>query len=543
MVRIFGYQTDGLLGVELFIASLLLTILAIIILYRYFRLSKYFPLSTFVTIIGFIIGIIIVYTYTGDALPSLSRSLINYLVTPPILFNTGYFLKSNFFFENIVEIFILAFVNTLFNILIIGGIFYALQPLFRLEFRLEDIFLYATCLSSVAPTSVLEVFTQEHVDNSLYILVFGESALNGVVSLTLYEVFFALGEESDQSAVLVPIGIGRFLVYAVGGVLIGILILMALMWGMKQARFVPYLNVIGPYLIGFSSYALAGALYFSPSVAILVSGMLLSRYNELNMKTDVRDAFQTFAKGLGLIMQCVLFMLFGVVSYGVIVQSVKQGHFDWALVIATIIGCLVVRFITICGLIPLINIYRSHHKILKHRKGLITMSERIMLSIAGVRGAMSILLLFNVPSSIPQAVRSSMLSAAAIEIIFSIIIQGGTLQLWVRVFYKGHRSLAIFDNNRKIRHKHTLPHFHPHLVEKQHEFDEDEMSLIIAQRVISQPLEILVNGADAIRGVGGFSNTRFHEAVGLIDKIFYNSIVRPKKKKNRTEKDKCDGIN
>lgn len=86
-----------------------------------------------------------------------------------------------------------------------------------------DIFLFASLISAVDPVAVLAVFEEIHVNEILYIVVFGESLLNDAVTVVLYhmcEVYSQIGIENINMTHLVSGGT-NFLVVALGGTIIG----------------------------------------------------------------------------------------------------------------------------------------------------------------------------------------------------------------------------------------------------------------------------------------------------------------------------------
>jgi NhaP-type Na+/H+ or K+/H+ antiporter len=57
----------------------------------------------------------------------------------------------------------------------------------KLPLGLVDCFLFGALLSATDPVTVLAIFSDIGVDNTLYALVFGESVLNDAVGIVLYE--------------------------------------------------------------------------------------------------------------------------------------------------------------------------------------------------------------------------------------------------------------------------------------------------------------------------------------------------------------------
>ena len=92
---------------------------------------------------------------------------------------------------------------------------------------LLDTFLFSSLISAVDPVAVLAVFEEIHVNEILYIVVFGESLLNDAVTVVLYHMFEKYSEMGISNIEITDYvnGFLSFLCVALGGVFVGMLTL------------------------------------------------------------------------------------------------------------------------------------------------------------------------------------------------------------------------------------------------------------------------------------------------------------------------------
>lgn len=151
----------------------------------YHKLPTIVPESCLLIMVGLLLGGII-FGVDEKSPPAMKTDVFFLYLLPPIVLDAGYFMPTRPFFENIGTIFWYAVVGTLWNSI---GIGVSLFGICQIEaFGLRDItllqnLLFGSLISAVDPVAVLAVFENIHVNEQLYILVFGESLLNDAVTV------------------------------------------------------------------------------------------------------------------------------------------------------------------------------------------------------------------------------------------------------------------------------------------------------------------------------------------------------------------------
>lgn len=151
----------------------------------YHKLPTIVPESCLLIMVGLLLGGII-FGVDEKSPPAMKTDVFFLYLLPPIVLDAGYFMPTRPFFENIGTIFWYAVVGTLWNSI---GIGVSLFGICQIEaFGLSDItllqnLLFGSLISAVDPVAVLAVFENIHVNEQLYILVFGESLLNDAVTV------------------------------------------------------------------------------------------------------------------------------------------------------------------------------------------------------------------------------------------------------------------------------------------------------------------------------------------------------------------------
>jgi solute carrier family 9 (sodium/hydrogen exchanger), member 3 len=83
------------------------------------RLSKMFPESCLLIVVGVVIGVLLFHTSSVHVSPLTPDTFFLYML-PPIILDAGYFMPNRLFFDHLGTILLFAVVGTIFNVTTIG---------------------------------------------------------------------------------------------------------------------------------------------------------------------------------------------------------------------------------------------------------------------------------------------------------------------------------------------------------------------------------------------------------------------------------------
>ncbi|XP_050351495.1 sodium/hydrogen exchanger 3 isoform X5 [Nymphalis io] len=414
-VEFHRVETPFLIGVWIFFASL-----AKIGFHMAPKLSKMFPESCLLIFVGVLIGALLLSTHSVHVQPLTPDTFFLYML-PPIILDAGYFMPNRLFFDHLGTILLFAVVGTVFNTLTIGASLWACGQtgMFGCTTPLLDMLLFGALISAVDPVAVLAVFEEIHVDEVLYIVVFGESLLNDAVTVVLYHMFEAYTEMGASRLVYTDFlaGFASFLVVAIGGTCIGVI------WGFGTGlvtRFTNEVRVIEPifiFVMAYLAYLNAEMFHMSGILAITFCGITMKNYVEGNISHKSHTTIKYTMKMLSSSSETIIFMFLGV-------ATVNNNH-DWNtwFVLLTIVFCSVFRIIGVYIFSAVANKFRLHK---------LNTVEKFVMSYGGLRGAVAFALVLLID---PEVVKlQPMFVTTTIAVIyFTVFIQGITIKPLVKI--------------------------------------------------------------------------------------------------------------
>ncbi|XP_014474637.1 PREDICTED: probable Na(+)/H(+) antiporter nhx-9 isoform X2 [Dinoponera quadriceps] len=408
-------ETPFVIGIWIFFASI-----AKIGFHMTPKLNKIFPESCLLIVVGVVVGVLLFQASSVHVSPLTPDTFFLYML-PPIILDAGYFMPNRLFFDHLGTILLFAVLGTIFNTMSIGMSLWLLgkSGVFGFETPLLDMFLFSALISAVDPVAVLAVFEEIHVNEILYIVVFGESLLNDAVTVVLYHMFETYSEMGASRIIYTDVlsGLASFLVVAIGGTIIGII------WGFATGfvtRFTHQVRVIEPifiFVMAYLAYLNAEIFHMSGILAITFCGITMKNYVEANISHKSHTTVKYTMKMLSSSSETIIFMFLGV-------ATVNNAH-NWNtwFVVMTIVFCSVYRAVGVIVLTALANQFRLHK---------LDKVEKFVMSYGGLRGAVAFALVLLIdPKHVP--LQPMFVTTTIAVIYFTVFIQGITIKPLVRI--------------------------------------------------------------------------------------------------------------
>uniref|UniRef100_A0A8C8CA51 Sodium/hydrogen exchanger n=1 Tax=Oncorhynchus tshawytscha TaxID=74940 RepID=A0A8C8CA51_ONCTS len=409
-------------------------------------LTRVIPESGLLICIGWVLGGII---YGADKVQTfrLQPFTFFFYLLPQIVLDAGYSMPNKLFFGNLGAILVYAVIGTCWNAATLGLALWGCWlggAMGNIDTGLLQLLLFGSLIAAVDPVAVIAVFEEVHVNEVLYILVFGESLLNDGVTVVLFNVFDAFvslgGAQID--AVEIIKGIISFFVVAVGGSLVGVVfaLLISLL-----TRCTKNIQIIEPgfiFVLGYLSYLTAEMLSLSAILSCTFCGVCCQKYINANMDersvSTVRSTMKVFANGS----ETIIFVFLGI-------SAIDPSIWVWntAFILLTLLFIFVFRFIGVFLLTWILNQYRLVP---------LDFIDQLVMGYGGLRGAVAYGLVLLLDEN-KYKEKKLMISTTLIVVYFTVMLQGITMKplvTWLKVKRAAvsERTLAEKIQNRTFDH-------------------------------------------------------------------------------------------
>ncbi|KAF7211425.1 transcript variant X7 [Nothobranchius furzeri] len=410
------------------------------------HVTEFIPESALLICSGFILGGMIWGADKVQTFRLTPYDFFHYFL-PPIILDTGYSMPNKLFFTNLGGILIHAIIGTCWNAASLGLSLWGCQiggAMGDLNVGLLQYLLFGSLIAAVDPVAVLAVFEQVHVNEVLFIMVFGESLLNDGVTVVLFNVFNAfvtLGGPRINAAEIIK-GIISFFVVAFGGSLVGFVfgLLFALL-----SRCTKNIQIIEPgflFILGYLAYLTAEMLSLSAILSIVFFGVCCQKYINANMDENsvrtMKCAVKVFANGA----ETMIFVFLGI-------SAIDKSIWVWntGFVLLTLLFILIYRFMGVFFLTWFMNLTRLVP---------IDYTDQVIMSYGGLRGAVAYGLAVMLDEAKIEE-KKLMVSTTLIVVYFTVILQGVTMKplvKWLKVKRAASAEKTLIEKvqNRAFEH-------------------------------------------------------------------------------------------
>lgn len=305
---------------------------------------------------------------------------------------------------------ILATFGVVMNTFIVGSIAWIVFWLIGLKLPFIYCLLFGSLIAPTDPIAVIGILKKAGVPKSLETKITGESLFNDGVAVVVFLVIMGIvtgGHDVTAGHIML-----LFVEEAIGGGLFGLAIGW-LAYRMLKGVDNYQVEVLLTLALVMGGYAFAHVIHVSGPIAMVVAGIFIGNRGRLfAMSENTREHLDSFWELMDEILNAVLFLLIGL---EILVLTIKGNYLIAGLIMIPVV--LLARFISVG--IP-VTFMRRIRDFSPHAVKILTWG--------GLRGGISVALALSIPNG-PE--REALLTVTYIIVIFSILVQGLTIERFV----------------------------------------------------------------------------------------------------------------
>ncbi|MCQ6956945.1 cation:proton antiporter [Mucilaginibacter aquariorum] len=411
----------------LFLIIALLVILSAIYSYinaRWLKLPGTIGIMT-LAIIGSVLTIIVdrLNPSIADHLTVLAKN-INFSTTVLnimlgfLLFASAFNLDVRKLKKEMRPVFILSTLGVIVSTAIFGTLLYWVTGLIDIKIPYIYCLLFGALVSPTDPVAVAAIITGSKLPNNLETIISGESLFNDGIGLVLFITLLEITQSGTDNIDFAKAAI-LFVQEVFGGIAMGAITGYMAFKLMKSIDHFQTIVLVSLSLVMLNS-VVATLLHLSIPLAVVTAGLLAGgRSINVDNKDHSHQALEKFWTLIDELLNTMLFVMIGLQMVNL--PFIQNYWFTGAIGILVLLGA---RWMSI--MLPLTFLRRSLN---------INYNSINILTWAGLRGGISIALALALPAS---PYRHFILSGTYFIVIFSIIIQGLTLNRVINVAYKNN---------------------------------------------------------------------------------------------------------
>ena len=342
------------------------------------------------------------------------EGLILHGMLPLLLFAGAFLLDLEYLAQQKMVVAVLSIFGTVLSAAFTAGLMRLALNLLSIPNTWVACLFFGALISPTDPIAVLQMLRRVGIPRNIQAQLAGESLFNDGIGAVL---FLALLEASRGAPPTVWQVTGSLFLKAGGGLLLGIVAAWLTSLLMHRVDAYP-IDVLLTISLAIGGYVIADVLHVSGPLEAVAAGLALRWLNQPGRQqagdmTIAHEKIDGFWEVIDEVQNSVLFVLLGL---EVLAIPFYRAWFESG--IAAVGAVTLVRLAVVAALVVLLRAIQPGH----------TSSIR-MLSWGGLRGGLSIALALAVPAG---SGRSWILATTYIVVVFSIVIQGGSMQVLLK---------------------------------------------------------------------------------------------------------------
>jgi monovalent cation:H+ antiporter, CPA1 family len=342
------------------------------------------------------------------------ESLILHGMLAVLLFAGAFLLDLEYLAKEKLGVTLHSVFGTLLSTIAVAALMRVALPLTGVHASWLECLFFGALISPTDPIAVLEMLRRVGIPKHVEAQLAGESLFNDGVGAV---IFLALLDASRGMAPSAWQLGGMVVLKAGGGMALGV----ALAWvaSMLMCLVDAYqVEILFTLALALGGYALAEAGGLSAPLEAVAAGIALRRFNMNHPHPSIAHAsIDEFWRVIDEVQNSVLYVLLGLE-----VLAIPFHRASWESGLLGIVAVSAVRLGVVALLVGLLRWMRKGYK-----------SSIVTLSWGGLRGGLSIALALSVPAS--QG-REWILATTYIVVVFSIVVQGGSMDLFLNHWKK-----------------------------------------------------------------------------------------------------------
>ncbi len=336
--------------------------------------------------------------------------LILHGMLPVLLFAAAFLLDLEQLWKQKLAVTVLALPGTVLSAAGVAVLLHVSLRLAGLPLPWFPCLFFGALISPTDPIAVLEMLRRVGAPAALQAQLAGESLFNDGVGAVLF--LSVLSAYRGGSLSLTHIG-GTLLLQIGGALLLGALLAWATSHLMRRVQ-AEHIDLLLSLALAFGGYACAEVLHLSAPLEAVAAGIALRHINR-SLPTDAiaHRTLDRYWEVTDEVLNAVLFVLLGleVLAVDFSLPVIVAGIIAIVLVIAVRLGAVALLLAALCPWRPGIQ------------RGIVP------LTWGGLRGGLSLALALSVPAA---ASRPELLGITYLVVLFSVVLQGGSMDLFLR---------------------------------------------------------------------------------------------------------------